>query len=85
MTHPFTIIFHDTDTSTTHELHVESEQLTQREVWMHILNASTHQTSPLQLDEVDTAKEELGDDIMDLNLTAVLPGHVACIYHTLKD
>jgi hypothetical protein len=83
----YTIFGHDSNLNQDFCLHVDMPRATQQEVWMHVLRHCGHYSGlkDLRLEDVDSAKEELGDDLMDYNITAVLPGIHTCIYAELPE
>lgn len=77
-----TIFMYDQDKCETVVFHVPMPT-SQDEVWMHIL-AKAVNVPDLRIDEVERVKDELGDDIMDYNIVAVIPGIHNCLYDTLS-
>lgn len=55
---------------------------THDEMWLYVLRVCLDMPD-LQMDELQSTKDDLGDDIMDFNIVAVVPGYHESILDTL--
>lgn len=74
MTTTATIVFHDAEHET-FILHVSPAPTTWSEVWMHVLRKVLDRPD-FPLHQVEAELEDWGDDVMDINITSVFPGHL---------
>ena len=77
-----TAFIYNQDTCDSYALHIEEPLTSADIVWKHIFRKEL-KIPDLRDDEVARMVDELGDDIMDYNIVAVIPGKHECMFAQL--
>ncbi len=78
-----TAFIYNQDKCESYALHIEEPITSLNVVWKHIFRKEVN-VPDLRDDEVARIAEEFGDDIMDYNIVAIIPGKHECIYDQLS-
>ena len=84
MTQPHTIFVHDTDGGSPVRIVMDYTPQSMTDVWLHVLRHFRKDVN-IQLDDVPAIVDDLGEDLLDWTIVAVVPGAVDSVLSSLTD